>query len=156
MQLSAPERRDWLRLSRTEHVGPVTFRSLLARFEFGLRGAGRITAPGKRGGGKNLGSARMPVKLIARSTQLTKLGGRLIASCEAGLSARPGGAGSAPPLISVLGHAHLLQKEMIAIVGARNASALARKFADMLARDLGFAGLVVVSGPGARHRHKRA
>jgi DNA processing protein len=35
---------------------------------------------------------------------------------------------------------------MVAIVGARNASALARKFADTLARDLGFAGLVVVSG----------
>jgi DNA processing protein len=35
---------------------------------------------------------------------------------------------------------------MIAIVGARNASALARKFADTLSRDLGFAGLVVVSG----------
>jgi DNA processing protein len=35
---------------------------------------------------------------------------------------------------------------MIAIVGARNASALARKFADTLARELGFAGLVVVSG----------
>jgi len=31
-------------------------------------------------------------------------------------------------------------------VGARNASALARKFADTLSRDLGFAGLVVVSG----------
>ena len=49
-------------------------------------------------------------------------------------------------MISVLGHPHLLQKEMVAIVGARNASALARKFADTLARELGFAGLVVVSG----------
>jgi len=49
-------------------------------------------------------------------------------------------------VISVLGHPHLLQKEMIAIVGARNASALARKFADILARELGFAGLVIVSG----------
>ena len=51
-----------------------------------------------------------------------------------------------PPLISVLGHPHLLKKEMVAVVGARNASALARKFADTLSRDLGFAGLVVVSG----------
>jgi DNA processing protein len=40
----------------------------------------------------------------------------------------------------------LLRKEMIAIVGARNASALARKFAESLSRELGFAGLVVVSG----------
>ena len=41
---------------------------------------------------------------------------------------------------------HLLKREMIAIVGARNASALARKFAFLLARDLADAGLVVVSG----------
>ena len=49
-----------------------------------------------------------------------------------------------PPLISVLGV--LPRRDMIAIVGARNASALARKFAQLLARELGEAGLVVVSG----------
>jgi len=40
----------------------------------------------------------------------------------------------------------VLAREMIAIVGARNASALARKFAASLAQDLAEAGLVVVSG----------
>jgi DNA processing protein len=49
-------------------------------------------------------------------------------------------------VIGMLGHPHLLKKEMVAIVGARNASALARKFAETLSRDLGFAGLVVASG----------
>jgi DNA processing protein len=77
---------------------------------------------------------------------LTKLGGRLIASCEAGYPHGLAALEAPPPVISVLGHPHLLQKEMIAIVGARNASALARKFADTLSRELGFAGLVVVSG----------
>ncbi len=51
-----------------------------------------------------------------------------------------------PPVIAAIGNMHLLQKNMIAIVGARNASALARKFAQILARDLGEAGLVVASG----------
>src|SRR5207237_1438836 len=71
---------------------------------------------------------------------------RIIASCEGDY---PGGLAmleAPPPVLSVLGHPHLLKKEMIAIVGARNASALARKFADSLSRELGFAGLVVVSG----------
>jgi DNA processing protein len=39
-----------------------------------------------------------------------------------------------------------LSREMIAVVGARNASALGRKFAAELAAALGAAGLVVVSG----------
>ena len=43
------------------------------------------------------------------------------------------------------------EREMVAIVGARNASALGIKFAKQMARDLGDAGLVVVR-PGARHR----
>jgi DNA processing protein len=51
-----------------------------------------------------------------------------------------------PPMISVIGHDALLTREMIAIVGARNASALGRKLTSRLAADLGAAGLVVVSG----------
>ena len=30
--MNESERRAWLRLARTENVGPVTFRNLLARF----------------------------------------------------------------------------------------------------------------------------
>ena len=69
-----------------------------------------------------------------------------IAACEPDFPLGLAALDPPPPLISVLGQTHLLQKDMVAIVGARNASALARKFAQMLARDLGEAGLVVVSG----------
>ena len=77
---------------------------------------------------------------------LEKLGGRLIAPCDAQFASGLKAPEAPPPVLSLLGHPHLLQKEMIAIVGARNASALTRKFADILARELGIAGLVVVSG----------
>src|SRR6476661_10115067 len=77
---------------------------------------------------------------------LARLGGRLIASCEPDYPQGLKALEAPPPVISVMGHPQLLRKEMIAIVGARNASALARKFADTLSRELGFAGLVVVSG----------
>ena len=70
----------------------------------------------------------------------------MIASCEPDYPRGLAALEAPPPILSVLGHPHLLQKEMIAMVGARNASALARKFADTLARDLAFAGIVVVSG----------
>jgi DNA processing protein len=99
----------------------------------------------QRGGGKNFVLANEG-DCDRELEALTKLGGRMIASCEADYPRGLAALEAPPPIISVLGHPHLLRKEMVAIVGARNASALARKFADMLSRELGFAGLVVVSG----------
>jgi len=139
------ERRAWLRLARTENVGPVTFRNLLARFGTASAALEELPRLAARGGNKSFilpGESEAARELEA----LAKLGGHLIASCEAGYPAGLSALETPPPVISVLGHPHLLQKDMVAIVGARNASALARKFADTLSRDLGFAGLVVVSG----------
>jgi DNA processing protein len=145
VQLSDRERRAWLRLARTENVGPVTFRNLLARFGSASAALEELPRLASRGGSKNFLLA--PEDDSARELDaLAKLGGRLIAACEAEFPAGLKALEAPPPVLSVLGHPHLLQKDMIAIVGARNASALARKFADILARELGFAGLVVVSG----------
>jgi len=144
-QLSDQERRDWLRLSRTEQVGPVTFHNLIARY--GSAGAAlenlpRMAARGGRGNFTLPDSAQADAEIAA----LAKQGGRLIASCEAEYPAGLAALEAPPPLISILGHPHLLKKDMVAMVGARNASALARKFTDTLSRDLGFAGLVIASG----------
>jgi DNA processing protein len=98
-----------------------------------------------RGGGKNFVLAD-EAETAREIEALARLGGRLIASCEPDYPAGLKALEAPPPVISLLGQPHLLKKEMIAIVGARNASALARKFADSLSRELGFAGLVVVSG----------
>jgi DNA processing protein len=145
VRLGERERRDWLRLARTENVGPVTFRNLLARFGSASAALEELPRLAQRGGRRNF--LLPPEEDSARELEaLSKLGGKLIASCEAEFPRGLKALEAPPPVISVLGHPHLLQKEMVAIVGARNASALARKFADMLARDLGFAGIVVVSG----------
>ncbi len=145
MELSDSERRAWLTLSATPHVGPVTFHNLIARFGSAAAALDALPRLAQRGGGKRF--APPDPSAAARELEaLAKLGGRMIASCE---SAYPHGLAALdapPPLLSVLGHPHLLKKEMVAIVGARNASALARKFADALSRELGFAGLAVVSG----------
>ena len=52
----------------------------------------------------------------------------------------------APPLIGLCGDAAVLQRPMVAVIGSRNASALGLRFTESLARDLGEAGFVVVSG----------
>src|ERR1700726_4850246 len=51
-----------------------------------------------------------------------------------------------PPLIAVRGHLAVLDRPMIAVVGARNASAAGIKITEKLARELGEAGFAVVSG----------
>jgi DNA processing protein len=143
--LSDWERRAWLRVARTEHVGPVTFRSLIARF--GSAGAALKEIPrlARRGGGKEF--VLPPEDDAAREIDaLAALGGRIIASCEGEFPHGLAAVDPPPPLIAVLGNAHLLRRDMVAIVGARNASALGRKFASQLARDLAESGLCVVSG----------
>lgn len=139
------ERGAWLRLARTGNVGPVTFRNLIARFGTASAALEELPRLAARGGGKDfvLPDAN---EAACEIEALSKLGGRLICSCEPDYPQGLKALEAPPPVISVLGHPHLLRKEMIAIVGARNASALARKFADTLSRELGFAGLVVVSG----------
>ncbi len=52
----------------------------------------------------------------------------------------------APPFLWVMGDVSILNRPMIALVGARNASSLGTRMARTLAHELGEAGFVVVSG----------
>jgi len=143
--LSDAQRREWLRLSRTQNVGAVTFAQLIGRF--GAAEAALEALPGlaKRGGGDR---PRIPSndEIDREIAALHKLGGRMLASCEPEFPRGLVAADPAPPIISVLGHVTILQREAVAVVGARNASALGRRFASTLARELAGAGLVVASG----------
>ena len=65
---------------------------------------------------------------------------------EAGYPPRLAMLDDAPPLLGVRGAQDVLMRPMIAIVGSRNASGAGLKFAQTLARDLGDAGFVIVSG----------
>jgi DNA processing protein len=143
--LGEAERRAWLRLARTQNVGPVTFAQLIARFGGASAALSEIPRLARRGGA---GELRVPAEADARREldALDKLGARMIASGEPDFPAGLAALEAPPPLINVLGHATLLAREMVAIVGARNASALGRKFAERMASDLGAAGLAIVSG----------
>lgn len=145
MILTDRERLAWLRLARTHNVGPVAFASLIARFGSASTALKEIPRMAERGGAKNF--VLQPEGEAERELAgLERLGGRLIAACEPHFPPGLAALDPPPPLISVIGNVHLLQKNMIAVVGARNASALARKFAQLLSRDLGEAGLVIASG----------
>jgi DNA processing protein len=79
-------------------------------------------------------------------TALTRLGARLLCWGEPGYPETLANIEDAPPLLTVLGREELLTAPIVAIVGARNASANGRRLAQDLAAGLGEAGIVVASG----------
>ena len=140
--LSNDERKAWLRLSRTENVGPATFAALMARVPDVREALEAVPHLARRGGG----ALSIPSEDDAsRELEgLAKLSGRIIAAVEPDFPS--GLAALDPPLIAVIGHAAILKREMVAVVGARNASALGMKLTKRIAADLGEANLVVASG----------
>jgi len=145
MSFTDEDRRDWLRLARSPNVGPVTFAALIARFGSAAAALAELPKLARRGGAAEIALPAI-AHVDAEIEALADLGGRMIASCEAEFPKGLRALDSPPPIISVIGKTELLRNEAIAIVGARNASALGRKFAAQLASDLGCAGLLVVSG----------
>ena len=143
--LTDSERVQWLRLARTPNVGPVTFAQLIARFGSASAALSEVPRLARRGGGD---PPRVPHEDVAHSEidALTKAGGRLITCVDAEYPQGLAALDAPPPVLSALGSPAVLRKEMVAMVGARNASALGRKLAQRLASDLGEAGLCVVSG----------
>jgi len=144
--LSDQERLDRLRLCRSEHVGPITFLNLMRRS--GDAGAALDALPDlARRGGLKRGIRLCPRDRAEQELEaLENAGGRLITLGEP-IYPRPLAAiADPPPVISVLGRAEFLDRDAIAIVGARNASAAGGRFARGLAADLGAGGLAVASG----------
>ncbi len=143
--LSDAERRAWWRLARTQNVGPVTFANLIAHCGSAIAALDAAPRLARRGGNAEL---RIPSDADARREfdALAKMGARMIASCEPEFPAGLAALDPPPPLIHAMGNLHLLKRDMVAIVGARNASALSRKLAQTIAADLAAAELVVVSG----------
>lgn len=98
------------------------------------------------------GGRAKPLRIASRAeaerelTACARIGARIIAACEPAFPPALAAIDDCPPLLTVLGHPHLLERPTVAIVGARNASLNGRKLAGMVARGLGSAGCTVVSG----------
>ncbi|HEV2187720.1 MAG TPA: DNA-processing protein DprA [Stellaceae bacterium] len=140
-ELNPQERLDWLRLARTETIGPVTFYALLRRF--GSARAALDAVP-------RLGRRDVTVATRAAAEQelaaLDRIGARVLCWGEP-LYPRPLEAvEDAPPVLTLLGQAEFLAAPIVAVVGARNASANGRRLAQDIAAGLGEEGIVVASG----------
>jgi DNA processing protein len=145
-KLSDAERLNRLRLIRSDNVGPRTFASLLRHFGDAATALERLPDLARRGGGSGTGHICGEAEAAAELAACRKIDIDLVAPGEAHYPGRLAGVDDAPPLLGVRGARDALTRPMIAIVGSRNASGAGLKFAGRLARDLGDAGFVVISG----------
>ncbi|MEE1611573.1 DNA-processing protein DprA [Microvirga sp. CF3016] len=145
MILTDEQRLDWLRLIRSENVGPRTFRALINQYGGAAAALEALPDLARRGG-------RLMLKVCSRAeaekemAAAARLGGRFIAMGEPDYPKTLQAIDTAPPLIGLRGSAEVLAKPAVALVGSRNASASGLTFAERLARQLGEAGYMVVSG----------
>ncbi len=143
LQLTDAQRLDWLRLWRSELIGPRTFRILINRF--GSAQAALNALPRLALGGKSTRIAS--IEEVEREFGLAEAcGARFIALGEENYPALLRKIDTAPPIVAVRGNLAVFARPAVAIVGSRNASGAGLAFAERLSRSLAQAGFVIVSG----------
>ena len=146
VRLSDEQRLDWLRLIRSDNVGPRTFRALINHYGGARAALAALPDLARRGG------ASRPARIYSREDAQRELaaaksaGVTFSALGEPDYPLRLQMIDDAPPLLAMRGNSAVLEMPMVAIVGARNASAAGVRFAEQLARDLGSEGFAIVSG----------
>ncbi len=133
-----------LRLIRSPHIGPVSYRQLIARFGNAKAALQALPELVKRGGGRyQVASEQCIVRELAAAKDL---GCRHVFLDDPDYPALLSEIDNAPATIMVSGNLELASRPIVAMVGARNASAAACRFARSLALNLGEEGIIVVSG----------
>jgi DNA processing protein len=144
--LTDGQKLDWLRLLRSENVGPATFRLLINRF--GSAGAAIEALPelSARGGLKRRIRVCPREDAEREIASAKRLGAKLVAWGDQGYPRRLADTEGGPPLLYAAGNLGVSSLPTVAIVGSRNCSALGRRLVTVLANDLGAEGLAIVSG----------
>ena len=144
--MSAQERLDWLRLIRSENVGPIGFHHLLRCYGNAAAALERLPELARKGGRKrrlSIFSSRQADEEMRRARDV---GLRMLFLPDAEYPAALRALETAPPILYMLGNAALFAKPCVAMVGSRNASSNAMMLTHKFALELSAQGFVIVSG----------
>jgi len=144
--LTDAEKLAQLRLIRTEGIGPVTFKGLLARFGNAIEALEGAVELAKKNGRKKL---LVPPSETAAESELERIeraGGHALFLGDAHYPAQLAAIEDAPPVLFAVGRLDLLNTRSVGIVGARNASVSGLKLTRTLAGALAETGITVTSG----------
>ena len=143
--LTDQQRLSWLRLIRTENVGPSTFIELIKRFGTADRALDELPALVARSGRKSIKITSV-AQAEAEFAKLTNFGARLVCLGEPDYPAALRAADAPPPVLTVVGSTEALTRHAVAFVGSRNASLAGAKLTGQLVSGVAAADYVVVSG----------
>lgn len=139
------DRFSWLRLLRSRRVGVATFHRLMA--EHGTAQNALDALPEVAAQAGVTGYEICPPGVIEAELKAARAAGaRLLCLGSAEYPATLGGLEDAPPLLWARGDPGILNRDCLALVGARNASSLGLRMARALSADLGAQGFTIVSG----------
>jgi DNA processing protein len=144
-RLTDEQRIDWLRLIRSQNVGPRTFRALINHCGGARAALEALPGLARRGGAgapKIFSRAEAEREIAAAN----KLGVAIVAMGEPDYPQRLAMIDDAPPLLAIRGRIAALAMPQVAIVGSRNASAAGIKITQLLVQGLSEAGFAIVSG----------
>lgn len=144
--LTDRQRISWLRLIRSDNIGPDTFRDLINHFGSAEHALAMLPELSQRGGS----SRAIRIATISDAERelevAERFGARFIGIGEPDYPPALRQIEAAPPLIAAKGRLSIGCGPAAGIVGSRNASISGTKFAAALARDCGRAGYAIVSG----------
>ncbi len=144
--LSHSERIASLRLIRTDNVGPVTYKHLMNRYGSASDALDAIPDLAAQGG-KKRPLKIPPLAAIERELEaIEHMGAQMLVIGEPDYPVRLAATEDGPPIVFIKGHVHMLSKESIGIVGARNASAAGMRITQTIAGKLSEKGIVITSG----------
>jgi DNA processing protein len=144
-RLSDAQLLDWLRLLRTDGIGPRTFQSLINQFGSASEAVRGLPDLARRKGARigTIASLESAEKELAVARRLSA---RFLARGDGAYPKALAAIDSSPPLLAVIGPMELANAAFVAIVGSRNASSAGLRMAEQLAEGFGRAGFGVVSG----------
>lgn len=139
------ERVARLQLARSDNIGSVTYARLIERFGSGEAALAALPGLAARGGGR---APRIAPPALAETelAAVARAGGRHLFRGVAPYPRLLDQVEGAPAVLIAHGAPALLDRPAVALVGARNASAVAARFARQLALSLAEAGVLVISG----------
>jgi len=145
-RLSDRQRVHWLRLIRTENVGPATFRDLINRFGSAEAALEMLPELVISGGARRPPRIPSQAEVEAEIEAAGKIGARHVAIGEPDYPPMLKHTEPSPPVVAVKGEAKVFALPGVAVVGARNASLAGIRFARNLAAEIGREGNAIVSG----------
>lgn len=146
IRLTDKQRIAWLRLIRSDNVGPVTFRDLINHFGTAETALAMLPELSARGGSSRAIRVASEQEALAELEVARRYGAQFIGIGEPDYPSALRQIDGAPPLLAIKGDLSTFHTPALGIVGSRNASVAGAKFAAMIASEAGRVGLTVVSG----------